>query len=123
MTDDFTLCKRLYELTGWGDNVPYSDKWYVMDSEVLVVVTYGAGAICPDYSTDYLLDKLPGHIALTSTTWDDIHTEIIKGQELDYQAVACYQSNVKGLLVQKTAPTPKQALLKLAIELAEKGIV
>ena len=110
----YELCKEVYEKTGWtvGDE---SWEWHTTIDAKL-----DSMFIAPKYYTDYLLEKLPGYIALTSTTWDDVHV-YKKDSELDYQACACYQSNVKGKLIQKVADTPLKALLKLTIALSEAG--
>ena len=110
----FELCKEVYEKTGWivGDE---SWEWYTTTDANL-----DSMFIAPKYYTDYLLEKLSGYIALTSTTWDDVHV-YKKDSELDYQACACYQSNVKGKLIQKVADTPLKAILKLTIALSEAG--
>lgn len=100
----FDLFRSVYEKTGWEPT-----DWQHGDENGQ-----------PLYTSDYLLEKLPGYIALTSTTWDDVHV-YKKDSELDYQACACYQSNVKGKLIQKVADTPLKALLKLTIALSEAG--
>lgn len=123
-TVSLKLCKELYKLSGWemenGDTYykKYSlTKWATPIPRGVHTLSGELEWECPAYSLGYLLRKLPGHIAITSTNWDNIHTEKPEGQELDYQAVACYQSNIKRLLVQQTADTPEDAACKLAIEL------
>lgn len=119
----YELCKKVYELTGWKQepDISYLYKYWDNYDELCVISIEGAyDALVPAYTSDYLLEKLPGYIALTSTTWDDVHV-YKKDSELDYQACACYQSNVKGKLIQKVADTPLKALLKLTIALSEAG--
>lgn len=134
------LCKELYKLSGWKDeaNTQPDDelKWWNFSDDVPLELAgmklsrswylqagEGWGAKYPAYDLGYLLRKLPGHITLQSTTWDDVHTELPKGQELTYQAAACYQSNIKGLLFQQVADTLEDAACKLAIELFKQGIL
>lgn len=121
------LCRELYELSGWGADCEHHwlhrDLYNRMPRQSDLKDGQSEEDYAPAYDLGYLIRKLPGHIVLTSTTWDGIHTEKPKGQELDYQASACYQSNVKGLLVQEVANTPEDALCKLAIQLFKQGVL
>lgn len=115
----FELCQKVYKLTSWKDTRNRLDDGnYTIRNEGNEVLLGSKQALL--YTSDYLLEKLPGYIALTSTTWDDVHV-YKKDSELDYQACACYQSNVKGKLIQRVADTPLKALLKLTIALSEAG--
>lgn len=113
------LCKELYDLSGWK----HSANGLTTLSPAPDKIGRQFEQICPAYDLGYLLRKLPGHIAIQSTTWDDVHTEKVRGQELDYQAVACYQSNIKGVLIQEVADTPEDAIALLAIKLFKQGVL
>lgn len=117
-------CQNLYKLSGWDTASKYLWVEAHQEYEVDNGDTFNFEHIpIPAYDAGFLLSKLPGYITITNTTWDDIHSKKPEGQELDYRVFACYQSNVKRLLVQRGADTPEDALCQLAIEVFKQGIL
>lgn len=103
-TSVFELCKQVYEATGWDTNSMFIDD-------------------TPRYTSDYILEKLPGLIGITSVHMDDVHTEVRKLRPGESPSGATYQSNVKGLLIGAGGDTPLQALLKLTLKLHVEGLL
>ena len=127
-TTKLEISKKLYEVSGWERT--YFSTYKGTSNSPLVKTERDRLSgenlyqVTPTYDLSYLLMKLPGHITLKSITWDDIHIKRNKNSpKLDYQAVACYQSNIRHLLVREVGNTPEDAAALLAIELFKQGIL
>jgi hypothetical protein len=119
MQDDelFTLCKSVYEKTGWdGDkrfafDDTYADKWlrYIADFEHKTR-EWNLKDMIPLYTSDYLLEKLPHEVEeyTVGVVWDK-NVDSWRGE---------YGDNRLHLV---HADTPLKALLKLTLALAEAG--
>ena len=110
----FILCKQVYEVTGWEPD----------NFEKGIATAFGyPESDFPIYTSDYLLEKLPGLIGVTSVHMDDIHTKARELRPGEYLAGATYQSNVKGILRGASGDTPLKALLKLTLKLHKEGLL
>ena len=127
----FELCKQVYEATGWTDTylrwVDTEEPWIVNADEwhrnTKCQTDLDMSCLYPLYDSDYLLEKLPGLIGVTSVHIDDVHTEVRKLRPGESPSGATYQSNVKGLLIGAGGDTPLQVLLKLTLKLHEEGLL
>lgn len=104
----FDLCKKVYELTGWGDMQNRSHTWTKINEK------NKPQSLCPLYTSDYLLEKLPrsikryGRFELVPTMRNAMWSAgYWTGDRLDTLSVVDY--------------TPLKALLKLTIALSEAG--
>lgn len=101
MTEDFELDKQLYEVSHWTHRtVESSPCWKIIDNTPRIY----------RYTLEYLLDKL----SASSERNLKIHYSVI--QKRWFCGFAGYGSAV-------SANTPRQAALKLAIELFKQGIL
>ncbi len=101
----FDLCKRVYELTSWKDTYSRLDDGnHTIRNEGNEVLLGSKQA--PLYTSDYLLDKLPGFTNLYKES---------SGRE--YKAQVQYGESLRRVW----ADTPLKALLKLTIALSEAG--
>lgn len=135
----FELCKEVYERTAWDSNL---ERYYVQ-SGIQAEVMYQAEilppdmAICPLYTSDYLLEKLPHRIDSDdkrSTTGTRLVIEDqtrVKSESLggglDVTYSARYETTygvtrIDGNLMNCHADTPLKALLKLIIALDDAGV-
>lgn len=108
------LCEELYKLTGWND----TDLWHGDDPEADLEVGFPAMAdpqehevyaAYPAYTVGYLLRKLQG----------DCEIGVIALRTGFYLAKSGYEYSFK----RATAETPEDALCKLAITLANQGLL
>lgn len=112
MSQVIDLDKELYELTGWRFERLHIDP----ETDEPVLAKYSMDGkqagftkdTIPDYSTDYLLDKLP-----EGTSVNKINN--------GYAAWPPQKYATRG--ISPTFDTPKKALLKLSIDLAKKGLL
>ena len=117
---DYELCKELYELTGWEHTKPSSslNRWYSANGSLVKFRSEKGNAVVPDYSTDYLLTKLPDY---------KIYPILELGVYGRWWAKYGYKTKtlevVKPGALYAVEDTPKTALLKLAIELAKAGVI
>lgn len=120
----FELCKEVYEKTGWDkepDGRLYIDKCYwtykgrLMDSVVQRYKLLSDQFVCPEYTSDYLLEKLPRNI-------NEATNELLVSR-WGSRWRACYMPiNLGHFPEQRTeADTPLKALLMLAIALDDAG--
>jgi hypothetical protein len=117
---ELSLCKELYELSGWVDVESYWEYYPVANKSTLRHSAPGnvfpddkilPDYITPAYSLGYLLRKLPlvtlKHVALDSD---------------DLKRWNCITEQW-GVLRNHYADTPEDAACKLAIELFKQGIL
>ena len=95
----FELCKEVYKRTGWDDLA--DDHPWITERGVL---GYKRNGVSPLYTSDYLLEKLPGWTELRKKT---TNYYIAKRDALVSFSFEC--------------DTPLKALLKLTIALSEAG--
>lgn len=115
------LCKKVYELTGWIVS-EYPNDWYMQQR------VRGRAALAkahPLYTSDYLLEKLPGLLDIDNKTFSlAVQTQVAPP---DFVALFTHTSVVAGKLAGHStryinvADTPLKALLKLTIALSEAG--
>jgi|SRR6185503_10640493 len=127
----YELCRKAYELTGWGDEY-FTMNWWRKRANRLIPDILTPGKIpnqmarmkdtneyCPLYTSDYLLEKLPRR--------DDRYYLVIE-QTKGGLWVAYYLTNdytperpMELANVRVQASTPLKALLELTIALHEAG--
>ncbi len=134
----YELCKKVYELTEWdvsidwsnNDSLDFSHFCYEWDDngyktgEKWVQTNYSihmAGEeekkICPAYTSDYLLEKLPRYIYLQQSadgkSWgaSQLQPTELRTAENAYQSI------------NTSAVTPLRALLLLTLKLHEEGLL
>jgi hypothetical protein len=133
-TELFELCKEVSELTGWNDKdeltfylrhhkpngmiVRVSQAEFDYDSDRFRNSTTAKqfreeNETYPLYTSDYLLEKLPGKLDnkyLTLTLWE-------------YKWLACYMNGNfhEGMNRDEVSETPLKALLNLTLALHEAG--
>ena len=120
----FELCKKVYELTGW-DDYGRSD-WWTNNEEVIPDRDRNpTNSICPLYTSDYLLEKLPRHLNFKKQIW---HLLVMNGDVEETNWIADYVTvgrecwlHDKELAKLTEADTPLKALLKLTLALKEAG--
>lgn len=125
----FELCKQVYEVTWWdryhnGHIEQYIEKAYftidgiLQDSVVDRYKLLKEQFVCPLYTSDYLLEKLPESILLDKQykRWLSMDNLGSDGWQFSYRA-------------ERTAPlyasvseTPLKALLKLTLALNKAGV-
>jgi hypothetical protein len=105
----FELCKEVYERTGWK---PTDWQHGIEDGQ-------------PIYTSDYLLEKLPGLLGIDNKTFSlAVQAQVAPP---DFVALYTHTSVVAGKLAGHStryinvADTPRIALLKLTIALSEAG--
>lgn len=103
-----SLCKELYELSGWYDTYHYYDADDVVDEKAHALLM-SRNQNCPAYDLGYLLRKLP-----VSTGLDIVNA----GDKWVIDPVVG-QKSVKSII----ADTPEDAAAKLAIELHRQGVL
>lgn len=119
----FELCKQVYEATGWDDTRDYyhekdsfnfDTRSFERNGEWTVVERRRAPYDIPLYTSDYLLEKLPNW-----TTLDK------RGDKSTYKYLAKCDTlqSWTGGEIEALSDTPLEALLKLGIALAEKGLL
>ena len=142
----FELCKQVHEKTGWGDTrevLVVMVKHWIPNSERITIrrnnEVYTAGINYPPlYTTDYILEKLPG--ALNSPSFNVKYRLSLK--KIDNWYFAEYSNHgwfrdMKSVFARKgydtsddslayaikpvTDDTPLKALLKLTIALHDAG--
>lgn len=117
----FTLCKHLYERTGWAPNSP---GWY-RESDVVTtgsdgpfIQSYKVRETMPLYTSDYLLEKLPGNITVA------VLKDVVHHREGEKRWITNrYSAHNLGSLTSNWQDTPLKALLKLTIALLDAGEV
>jgi len=120
------LCKEVYLKLGWYPGNNYSEKVWVNNSagKLAIKTTKETGdywqEICPAYSLEYLLEKLPKYIELFDEHADDYLLFLrpnFKGDEWN----AGYSGLGTWMPYLTDADTPLKALLKLTLALKEAG--
>lgn len=107
----FELCKEVYELTGWNNKEKMYWKRLIDDDSQVKLLNYGqittrdGAMVCPLYTSDHLLEKLP-----------DVAVE-----QFNDEWLASSGRDDKGSDYGTLADTPLKALLKLTIALSEAG--
>lgn len=115
MTDEtFELCKVIYEATGWE----YGEYGFDSKMELLHYCTSNEEApitVCPLYSSDILLDKLP--------PYDSEYRYLImeKSSKNSYIFGYAEEGFITGL--SGNGSTPLIALLKLCLELKKEHLI
>jgi len=121
-TELFELCKKVYERTGWKDTPSNYHEIY-LTKEIFIApdVNWQINVegpimfICPLYTSDYLLEKLPR----------EIQSETIELVAYGGHWEAAYSGARDDLWNQNigshAAETPLKALLKLTISLHDAG--
>lgn len=112
-TELFDLCRQVYEATGWG--LPYDGKndlfVYRQDGtsshKITSSMNWGEKIVCPLYTSDYLLGRLP------SEQYETL--QLIKAKN--------YWRAGVGQMGSETSDTPLKALLALTLKLHEEGLL
>ena len=130
----YEICKEVYERTGWEDVTDFYHENDTFDEETQTFKRNGIFSIVerkradyniPLYTSDYLLEKLPGLLDIDNKTF----SLAVQAQVAPPNFVALYThtSVVAGKLAGHStryineADTPLKALLKLTIALSEAG--
>lgn len=119
------LCKRLYELSGWGyTHQSYNDTGteqhphYELHDKVLdeeePMFAY------PAYSAGYLLRKLPPSLDVRQGNWFELYNDSGDHWDAGYE-YATSEPETSGYY--QHADTPEDALALLCIRLIEEGIL
>jgi hypothetical protein len=105
----FELCKQVYGATGWDG---YALKVYDKNGDVTELKDLRTLPDFPQYTSDYILEKLPVFTSVQSAyTFDD-----------DYQESVGFEANhMNSDTKTYRADTPLKALLKLTLALYEAG--
>jgi hypothetical protein len=128
-TELFELCKDVYKRTGWdrytldGRIEQYIEKAYftidgiLQDSVVERYKLLKEQFVCPFYTSDYLLEKMPKtlndqHSSTVGAAWNGITDD----WQADYGGEA-----FDGLAMVEHSDTPLKALLKLTVALDDAG--
>lgn len=115
---DPSLCKELYELSGWRDTPEHH--WQEQGS--IETFDYDRTLLCPAYSLSYLLRRLPKYLVdsyqLILTPYN-IATTAWSARYMQFKTTA----NKKVDLYESKGHNPEDALCKLAIELFKQGIL
>lgn len=129
-----TLCKELYELSGWGFKFSEGLTWWCehegkawLDDDP----ENGNCILCPAYDSGYLLRKLPEGTELKKNIQDYERTDV-KGDHRMFGWLVSYRheendAHASGIpkitrYVQR-ASTPEDAACKLLCELIRQGVV
>lgn len=112
----FELCKKVYELTEWGDMQNRSHTWTKINEK------NKPQSLCPLYTSDYLLEKLPEYVIEYDSYYEQDISNYLCVMKVPDGYVALYDglSLAHKVKVQR-ADTPLKALLKLTIALSEAG--
>ena len=123
----FDLCKQVYEKTRWDEQPSaklYLEKYYYNDKDNLtnaVVEKYKTlyeQFVCPVYSSDYLLDKLPTKLKDKNqviTAWLSMDNLGDDGWQYSYRPGPATP------ILKALSDTPLKALLLLTLALSEAG--
>ena len=108
----FSLCKKVYELTGWSNETLEKMALSMADSEL--------HAECPLYTSDYLLEKLQA----ISTKEPNIQNEphiLVEHSGLVKPEYRWSAKVFNGYWLEVSSTAPLKALLKLTLALHEAG--
>ena len=126
----FSLCKKVYERTGWEDVRDFYHENDTFDEETQTFKRNGVFSIVerkradyntPLYTSDYLLEKLPQSIDAGRSFAVDMFLVLDRPKSLKYRYRAFYTAPSYGKRHEVVADTPLKALLKLTIALSEAG--
>lgn len=134
MNEDFELDKKLYEVSGW--KLTYFEwAWYDnystnVPTEPQIRKRTGHGAIyakykVPHYDLEYVLAKLPRYIDIAKEVWclELEPLQYLDGRT-DYGTWQCnYWHHGMGSLKVEDANTPRNAAIKLCLELKDRGLL
>jgi len=118
----FELCGEVWKKTEWNPSEGFRN-WY-RSSTVTISGEY-TQAICPRYTSDYLLEKLPDHLETTppedkNLKWANLYLKPDGndwwGGYIDIETSLSPYNHLYG-----RADTPLKALLKLTIKLHDAG--
>ncbi|MGO4470379.1 hypothetical protein AB4Y95_00380 [Arthrobacter sp. M-10] len=119
----FELCKSVYEQTGWFDTPNlYIRGVDIYPNSFSELRTFKRGDYTPLYSSDYLLDKLPGSIEVDDPG-KTAYLEMRKNsatKEFQFSYESYYYEPWASYLI-CNADSPLKALLKLVQALHDKG--
>ncbi|MDQ0825397.1 hypothetical protein QFZ60_001570 [Arthrobacter sp. B2I5] len=131
----FELCKEVYKRIGWAGTVEsyyseYDSKTQEHSNVVILdegtwaeATGVSSSAICPLYTSDYLLEKLPKSLTTIYGKAYPLSPLVMASGDYYY---AMYKHDMTGPNSAETtfeveADTPLKALLKLTIALADAG--
>lgn len=120
-------CKKLYELSGWGD----TDKWYCLlndhsdtpnyeleDSPI--VADYIPNGNIPAYDLGFMLRKLDGSNWMIVVDYTDYLAPVIAGSSTESTHLWYARA---GTQYRVSADNPTDAVALLAIKLFEQGVL
>ena len=120
----FSLCKKVYELTGWKQepNISFLYMYWDNHDELCVIsIEEADDTLVPAYTSDYMLEKLP---PVVQDSYDKKFRHIQMWINGDGEAIACYvepyDKEFKGAYT-ASSDSMLKALLKLTIALSEAG--
>ena len=119
-SEQFELCKKVYELTGWKQEPDISllyKYWDNYDELCVISIEEADDTLVPAYASDYLLEKLPSPLIFNE---NDCAIEVRRTKKDKYM----WSANIRhsfGQYFKQIADTPLKALLKLTIALSEAG--
>lgn len=122
----FNLCKEVYEKTKWGmtDGDDGLSWWESNSLVILPQFVTPLNSICPLYTSDYLLEKLPKDIKSKEYPGKKADLYVRKSGKTIYHAWYFVTSDrIRSKLSDfgEYADTPLKALLKLCLALKEAG--
>ena len=121
----YELCKEVYKKTDWK---PTESRWWIINEYGERTLNYSPAIhnpTVPLYTSDYLLEKLPGLLDIDNKTFSlAVQAQVAPP---DFVALYTHTSVVAGKLAGHStryinvADTPLKALLRLTIALSEAG--